>query len=120
MQGGGNPTTFSGVGIVSYEGGQYYLETAENVKYVLGCRDLKKFVGDKVFVFATLQPSSAPTGGVTSSLCVKNVELNGGGGVGEASAGTKWLIASVLVAGGAGTGFGIYEANQTSTPASRP
>jgi hypothetical protein len=119
MQGGGNPTTFSGVGIVSYEGGQYYLETAENVKYVLGCRDLKKFVGDKVFVFATLQPSSAPTGGVTSSLCVKNVELNGGGGVGEASAGTKWLIASVLVAGGAGTGFGIYEANQTSIPASK-
>ena len=120
IQDGGNPTSFSGVGMVSFENGQYYLETGEKEKYVLTCKDMKKYVGDKVFVFATMQPSSAQTGGVTSTLCVKSAELNGGGGAGATSQGTKWLIAGVLVAGGIGTGFGIYEANQTSTPASRP
>jgi hypothetical protein len=38
MEGGGDPTTFSGVGIVSFENGQYYLETGENEKYELTCR----------------------------------------------------------------------------------
>jgi hypothetical protein len=122
MEGGGDSTTFSGVGIVSYENGQYYLETGENEKYVLTCKDLKKYVGDKVFVFATMQPSSAQTGGVTPTLCVKSIEINGGGGGGGGgggmSQGTKWIIAGVAVAAGVGVGVGIYEANQTSKPAS--
>jgi hypothetical protein len=121
IQEGGNPTTFSGVGIVSYENGQYYLETGENEKYVLTCKDMKKYVGDKVFVFATMQPSSAQTGGVPPTLCVKSIEINGGGGGGGGggmSQGTKWIIAGVAVAAGVGVGVGIYEANQTSKPAS--
>jgi hypothetical protein len=120
MEGGGDPTTFSGVGIVSFENGQYYLETGENEKYELTCKDLKKYVGDKVFVFATMQPSSAQTGGVTSPLCVKSIQLNGvGAGTGGMSQGTKWIIAGVVVGAGVGIGAGIYEANQSSTPASR-
>jgi hypothetical protein len=122
MEGGGDSTTFSGVGMVSFENGQYYLETGENEKYVLTCKDLKKYVGDKVFVFATMQPSSAQTGGVTPTLCVKSIEINGGGGGGGGgggmSQGTKWIIAGVAVAAGVGVGVGIYEANQTSKPAS--
>src|ERR1035437_8258265 len=35
MQAGANPTTFSGVGLVSFDNGTYYLTTNENVKYVL-------------------------------------------------------------------------------------
>ena len=120
MEGGGDPTTFSGVGIVSFENGQYYLETGENEKYELTCKDLKKYVGDKVFVFATMQPSSTQTGGVTSPLCVKSIQLNGAdAGAGGMSQGTKWIIAGVVVGAGVGIGIGIYEANQSSTPASR-
>jgi hypothetical protein len=122
MEGGGDPTTFSGVGIVSFENGQYYLETAENEKYVLTCKDLKKYVGDKVLVFATMQPSPAQAEGVTSTLCVKSIELNGesgGGGGGGMSQGTKLIIAGVVVGAGVGIGVGIYEANQSSAPASR-
>jgi hypothetical protein len=116
MQEGGDPTTFSGVGIVSYGNGQYYLETAEDVKYLLTCKDVKKYAGDKVTVYATVQPSSAQTGNVESILCVKSIELNGGGGM---SQGTKWIIAGVAVGAGVGLGVGIYEANQSSTPASK-
>jgi hypothetical protein len=116
MKGGGDPTTFSSVGMVSYENGQYYLETSENEKYLLTCKDLKKYVGDKVVVSASMQPSSTQTGGVTSTLCVKSIELNGPS---EVSKGTKWIIAGVIIGGAAEVGYVIYEANQPSTPASR-
>ena len=86
------------------------------MKYLLTCKDLKKYVGDKVFVNATLQPSSAQTGGVTSTLCVKSIQMNVGGGMSQE---TKWIIAGVVVGAGVGIGAGIYEANQSSTPASR-
>src|ERR1035438_227730 len=55
MQAGANPANFSGVGLVSFENGTYYLTTNENVKYVLTCKDSRKFVGDKVVVSGTLQ-----------------------------------------------------------------
>jgi hypothetical protein len=116
MQEGGNPTLFSGVGIVNFENGQYYLETGENVKYLLTCKDLKKYVGDKVFVNATLQPSSAQTGGVTSTLCVKSIQMNVGGGMSQE---TKWIIAGVAVGGGVAIVVGIIEATQPKTPVSR-
>jgi hypothetical protein len=117
MEGGGDPTTFSGVGMLRYENGQYYLEMGENIKYLLTCKDLKNYIGDKVFVFATLPPSSARTGTVTSPLCVKSIRLNSGGG--GMSQRTKWIIAGVAVAAGVGIGVGIAEANQPSVPASK-
>jgi len=116
MEGGGDPTTFSGVGMVSFENGQYYLETGENQKYELTCKDMKKYVGDKVSLSASLQPSSAQTGGATSMLCVKSVQLNGPGSV---SSGTKWIIAGVIVGGAAEVGYVVYQANQPSPAASQ-
>jgi len=116
MQEGGNPTLFSGVGMVSSENGQYYLTTVESGKYVLTCKDFKKYLGDKVIVSGTMQPSSAQTEGVTSNLCVKSIELNGGDGM---SKGTKWIIAGVAIGGAAEVGYVIYEANQPPTSASR-
>jgi hypothetical protein len=119
MKEGEDQTTFSGAGLVSFENGQYYLETGENVKYLLTCKDLKKYVGDKIEVYGTLQPPSAQTEGVTSTLCVKSIQLNGVGvGGGGMSQGTKLIIAGVVVAAGVGIGVGIYEANHPSAPVS--
>jgi hypothetical protein len=117
----GDPTTFSGVGVISYGNGQYYLETSGNAKYLLTCKDLKKYIGDKVFVNATLQRSSAQTGGVTSTLCVKSVQLNVVGptiGSGMPQQ-TKLIIAGVAVAGGVGAVVAIAEVNHSSVSASK-
>ena len=115
MEKGEDPNTFLDVGMVSYENGQYYLSTVENGKYVLTCKDFKKYVGDKVIVSGTMQPSSAQPGSVTSILCVKSVELNGDSGMSKA---TKWIVAGVIIGGAAEVGYVIYEANQPSSPAS--
>jgi hypothetical protein len=112
MQAGANPTSFSGVGLVSLENGTYYLTTEENVKYVLTCKDLHKYVGNKVVVSGTIQGA-----GAGAMLCLKTIDVNGGGG--GLSKGTKWLIAGIAVAAAAGTGIALAERNSSSTPASR-
>jgi hypothetical protein len=111
MQADGNPATFSGVGLVSIENGTYYLTTDADVKYVLSCKDFHKYVWDKVFVSGTVQSA-----GNTSVLCVKSIDINGGGGMSKA---TKWIIAGIIVGGGLGAGLGISSSNQSPTPASR-
>ena len=117
MQAGANPATFSGVGLVSFENGTYYLTTDENVKYVLTCKDSHRFVGDKVVVSGTLQ-GGAPgqAGGAGTMLCVKTMDINGGGGM---SKGTKWLIAGIIVGGGVAVGVAIADRNQGQPAASR-
>jgi hypothetical protein len=119
MQAKANPNVFSGTGLVSFENGTYYLTTEENVKYILTCRDIRKYVGDKVVVVSgTIEGAAGQAGG---SLCVKSMEINGSSGNGWSglSTGTKWLIAGIIVGGGAGAGIAIYEVNQPSTPASK-
>ena len=114
MQAGANPTTFSGVGLVSFDNGTYYLTTNENVKYVLTCKDSHQFIGDKVVVSGTLQggaPGQQP-GGAGTLLCVKTMELNGEGGMSKL---TKWLIAGVIVVGG-GVGIGLALTNRNQPP----
>jgi hypothetical protein len=112
MQAGANPEEFSGVGLVSFDNGTYYLTTDANVRYVLTCKDSHSFVGDKVFVTGTLQGGA---GGNGTMLCVKTMEINGGTpGLGGKK---KWIIAGVLIAAGAGVGIAL--ANQSSSSASR-
>jgi hypothetical protein len=113
MQAGANPTVFSGVGLVSFENGTYYLTTDENVTYVLTCKDSHKYVGDKVVVSGTIQGQA---GGAGAMLCVKAMDINGGSGM---SKGTKWLIAGILVGAGVGTGIALSGSSSPSTPASR-
>ncbi len=113
MQADANPAVFSGVGLVSFENGTYYLTTSENVKYVLTCKDTHKYVGDKVVVSGTIQGQA---GGAGAMLCVKTMDINGGSGL---SMGTKWLIAGILVGAGAGTGIALAGRSSPSTPASR-
>jgi hypothetical protein len=124
MQAGANPANFSGVGLVSFENGTYYLTTNENVKYVLTCKDSRKFVGDKVVVSGTLQGGTpGQAGGAGTMLCVKTMDINGGGGGGGGGGGmsttTKWIIAGVIVGGGVGVGIAIADRNQGTTPISK-
>ena len=106
----GNASDFSGVGLVSFDNGTYYLMTDANTKYILTCKDSHSFVGDKVVVTGTLQGGGA---GATM-LCVKTMSINGPTSMGSK---TKWIIAGVAVAAGAGAGIAL--ANQNSNPASR-
>jgi hypothetical protein len=114
MQEGASPMTFSGVGLVSFENGTYYLTTDEDVKYVLTCKDSHRFVGDKVAVLGTI---SGPAGQAGASLCVKTMDINGGNG--GLSTTSKWIIAGVIVGAGTGLGIALANRNQSSTPASR-
>jgi hypothetical protein len=121
MQAGANPANFSGVGLVSFDNGTYYLTTNENVKYVLTCRDSRKFVGDKVVVSGTLQGGTpGQAGGAGTMLCVKTMDINGGGGGGGGmSTTTKWIIAGVIIGGGVGVGVAIADRNQGPPSASK-
>jgi hypothetical protein len=121
MQAGANPANFSGVGLVSFDNGTYYLTTNENVKYVLTCRDSRKFVGDKVVVSGTLQGGTpGQAGGAGTMLCVKTMDINGGGGGGGGmSTTTKWIIAGVIIGAGVGVGVAIADRNQSSSPISQ-
>lgn len=118
MQEGANPLTFSGVGLVSFENGTYYLTTVEDVKYVLTCKDSHRFVGDKVYVTGTLSGPSGQPGANGTMLCVKTMDINGGGGTAVMSK-NKWLIAGVIVGGATGLGVALANRNQSSKPASR-
>ena len=119
MQAGANPANFSGVGLVSFDNGTYYLTTNENVKYVLTCKDSRKFVGDKVVVSGTLQGGTpGQAGGAGTMLCVKTMDINGGGGGGGMSTTTKWIIAGVIIGAGVGVGVAIADRNQSSPPIS--
>lgn len=113
MQAGANPAEFSGVGLVSFDNGTYYLTTDGNVKYVLTCKDSHAFVGDKVVVTGTIQGS-----GAGAMVCVKTMDINGPGGGGGMSSRTKWIIAGVAIAG-AGVGTALAISNGSSNSASR-
>ena len=121
MQAGANPATFSGVGLVTFENGTYYLTTNESVKYMLTCKDSHRFIGDKVVVSGTLQGGTpGQAGGAGTMLCVKTMDINGGGGGGGGmSTTTKWIIAGVIIGGGVGVGVAIADRNQGTTPISK-
>jgi hypothetical protein len=116
MQAGATPTSFSGVGMVSYEDGHYYLTDNTNLKFELTGKDFKNYVGTKVVVSGTVQTVTTPTGGTATVITVSSIAINAAVGM---SATTAWIIGGIAVGGGVGLGVGVYEANQSSTPASR-
>jgi hypothetical protein len=116
MQAGANPTSFEGVGMVSREDGHYYLTTDEDVKYGLTCKDFKKYVGTKVVISGNLPATATLAEGATPELCVSSLAINGPTGM---STTAKLIIAGVVVGSAVGIGVGLYEANQSSSPASR-
>ena len=113
MQAGANTSEFSGVGLVTFDNGTYYLTTDANVRYILTCKDPHTMIGDKVVVTGTLQGPAGGNG--TTMLCVKSMTINGPESM---SSKKKWIIAGTLVAA-AGLGAGIALSNQSSSSASR-
>lgn len=114
MQGNPNSAEFSGLGLVTFENGTYYLVTDAQVKYVLTCKDSHRFVGDKVVVTGVLQ--GAPGGAGSTTLCIKSMDLNGPTGMSNSK---KWIIAGILVGGGAAAAIGLALSNNSSPAASR-
>jgi hypothetical protein len=111
--GGANGTSVEEVGLVSVENGQYYLTTADGTKYLITGQDFHKYVGDKIVVEGTLQEAATPSG--IPQINVKKKNINGAVAWFATTAGVVWLI-TLIAAGGAGLGIGIYEA--TKPPAS--
>ncbi len=119
MQAGANPTpganstSFSGVGLVSYEDGHYYLTDNAGVKYEITGKDFKQYVGTKVVISGTVQAPAAE--GAPSVISVSSIGINGGTGM---SMTTKLIIGGVVVAAGVGIGVGIAVSNSSKGPAS--
>ena len=113
--GGANGTTeeVEEIGLVSVENGQYYLTTADGTKYLITGQDFQKDVGTKLIVEGTLQEAATPSG--IPQINVKKKNINGAVAWFATTAGVVWLI-TLIAAGGAGLGIGIYEA--TKPPAS--
>lgn len=114
MQGNPNSAEFSGVGLVTFENGTYYLVTDAQVKYVLTCKDSHRFVGDKVVVTGTLQGAAGGNG--STILCIKSMDINGQTGMSNSK---KWIIAGIIVGGGAAAAIGLALSNNSSPAASR-
>lgn len=117
-QAGGGPTSFSGVGLISFEDGHYYFTSSTDVKYEVVGKDFKKYVGAKVVISGTLESNGTPTVNATSVspvVSVKSIAINGAG----RSKGAIFLISGVVVAAGVGAGVGIYEYNKASPAASQ-
>jgi hypothetical protein len=112
-------------------GEQKYFVTvaATGAKYEVSGEGLDKFVGKTVTLVGTLDPSFAPSNCAAGLIVGATVPSGtGAAATGQAdraagaagmAASTKLIIAGVAVAAAAGTGVGLYEANQSSTPASR-
>jgi hypothetical protein len=115
MQAAAAANAFSGTGIVSYENGHYYLTTADNSKYELTGKNLKKYVNTKVQVTGAIGGSN--TTGAAATLAVSSIAINGAVGLTGA---TLLLVTGVAIGTAAGIATGVYEANQTSTPATTP
>jgi hypothetical protein len=119
MQAGGNPTYFSGVGMISCESGHYFLTDNADVKYEVIGKGLKKsYCGTKVQISGNVHPLSAPVAGASFEISESSIAINAAidAGIGT---GTSLLICGTVVAAGVGLGVGINAATQSSTPASR-
>src|SRR5271157_3895293 len=93
-----NPTTsFSGVGLVTYEDGHYYLTDSANVKYEITGKDFKQYVGTKVVISGTIQAPAAE--GTPSVISVSSIGINGPTGM---STTTKLIIGGVVVGAAVG------------------
>lgn len=100
--------TFSDTGIVSFEGGHYYLTSSlTGVKYEITGKDLSKYVGKKVVINGTLLSGSAAQ---PVSVAVSSIAINGPAG-GVSTLG-KVLIGTSAVGGGIGVGYAIASASR--------
>ncbi len=102
---------------------KYYVTVAGGAKYEVTGEGLDALVGKTVTLTGTLDPNVASTKCAAGLIVAAGTPTVVGAAAGTATAvgmavGTKLIIAGVAVAAAAGTGVGVYEANQSPTPAS--
>ena len=118
MQQGENSSAFKATGTISFSNGHYFLTVeATGVKYEVVGVDLAKQVGKFVTIVGNIDANATPADGAAAVVDVQNSRKPGGGAM---TTGAKTgIVSGIIVAVGVGTGVGIYESNQTTTPASR-
>ena len=108
MQAGGASSSFTGTGVLSAEGGNYFV-TVGGVEYQVTGKDLSKKVGKTVKVTGAIVSGATPAAGATAVIAVSSISV-----VGAIS--TGWIVAGVLIAAGAGVGIGLA-VSAAGTPA---
>jgi hypothetical protein len=109
---------FSGTGIITDEGGHYFI-TVLSVKYELTGKDFSKQVEKTVTVAGKIVVGATPDSGASAVVEIESSKVVAAATVAGAFSAKGLIIAGVVIAAGVGTGVGVYEANQTSTPASQ-
>jgi len=109
-------SSFTGTGKVTFSDGKYYLTLkSTGVKYELKGQSLAKLVGKEVTVTGSLENAASPAGGSIDIVDILSRTVVAAGVTGTSAA----IIAGVVVVAAVGTGVGVYESKQSSTPASR-
>ena len=109
---------FSDVGMISSQGGHYYLVDETGAKYELTGKDVSKFgkfVGDKAVITGTEVPGAGGSG-VAGTVSVNKITLNGPGYMSDKE---KILISAAIIGAGVGASIGLNATNSTALPASR-
>ena len=109
MQAGGPSSSFTGMGVLSAEGENYFI-TVGGGKYQVTGKDLAKKVGKNVKITGAIVSGATPAAGATAVVAVSSISIIGGVTVG-------WIVAGVLIGVGSGVGIG-YAARGTTSPAS--
>jgi hypothetical protein len=117
IQAGAAGTTFTATGKVSVNAqGNYFITVAKTgVKYQITGKNLANLVGKNVKITGTTVSGAAPAAGATAVVAVATTQVLAVGALGT----TALVVTGTVVAAGVGTAVGVYEANQSSTPASR-
>jgi hypothetical protein len=111
MQAAGASSSFTGTGVVSAEGGNYFI-TVGGVKYQVTGADLSKKVGKTVKVTGAIVAGATPAAGATAVVAISSASVVGG-------ISTGWIVAGVVIAAGAGIGIGLA-VKGAGTPAASP
>ena len=89
MQAGGPSSSFTGMGVLSAEGENYFI-TVGGVKYQVTGKDLAKKVGKNVKITGSIVSGATPAAGATAVVAVSSISIIGGVTVG-------WIVAGVLI-----------------------
>jgi len=112
---GGSNVSYSSVGTISYTNGHYFLTDSAAEKFEVTCKDLRRYIGKEVKLSGLVEAGVTPAQDASSVVCIKSVSMNGGSGL---TVSNKVLFGSAVGYTFVGVGIAVYEANQSSTPAS--
>jgi hypothetical protein len=119
MQAGGSSTAFSGTGIVTAEGGHYYI-TVDAVLYEITGKDLSSEVGKTVTITGKIVTGATPDGGATAVVAFDHMKKLGSMGGGSMGGGGShdFLIGSIVVGSGLAAGLSVNAVNSNPSTAS--